>query len=79
MKQLIEQDRIIFGKDEKKIPELKVYLRDVDFPFRSVIELDARKGSNNLERLFDRRTFSKNPKPVELMEILSDTARGRTV
>jgi len=70
MKQLIEQDRIIFGKDEKKIPELKVYLRDVDFPFRSVIELDARKGSNNLERLFDRRDVFKNPKPVELMEIL---------
>jgi adenine-specific DNA-methyltransferase len=70
MKQLINQDRIIFGKDEKKIPELKVYLRDVDFPLRSVIELDARKGSNNLDRLFGRRDVFKNPKPVELMEIL---------
>jgi adenine-specific DNA-methyltransferase len=70
MKELIQQDRIIFGKDEKKIPELKVYLREVEFPLRSVIELDARKGSNDLERLFDRRDVFKNPKPVELMEML---------
>jgi adenine-specific DNA-methyltransferase len=70
MKQLIKEDRILFGKDEKKIPELKVYLRDVEFPLRSVIALDSRKGSNDLERLFERRDVFKNPKPVELMETL---------
>ncbi len=67
-KELRQQDRIIFGKDETKIPELKVYLEDVEFPLRSVIEMDARKGSNNLDRLFERRDVFKNPKPVELME-----------
>ncbi len=67
-KDLQKQDRIIFGKDETKIPELKVYLEDVEFPLRSVIELDARMGSNNLDRLFERRDVFKNPKPVELME-----------
>jgi len=70
MKELLAQDRIIFGKDEKKIPELKVYLRDVEFPFRSVIEMDSRKGSNDLARLFGSRDVFKNPKPVELMETL---------
>ena len=70
MKGLLEQDRIIFGKDEKKIPELKVYLRDVQFPLRSVIEMDSRKGSNDLARLFETRDVFKNPKPVELMEML---------
>ena len=70
MKQLIKEDRIIFGKDETKIPELKVYLEDVEFPLRSVIEMDARKGSNNLDRLFKRRDVFKNPKPVELIERL---------
>jgi adenine-specific DNA-methyltransferase len=70
MKKLIKEDRIIFGKDEKKIPELKVYLRDVEFPLRSVIELDSRKGSNDLDRLFERRDVFKNPKPVELLETL---------
>jgi adenine-specific DNA-methyltransferase len=70
MKQLIKEDRILFGKDETKIPELKVYLRDVEFPLRSVIALDSRNGSNDLERLFERRDVFKNPKPVELMETL---------
>src|ERR1017187_9117695 len=70
IKQLLADDRIIFGKDETKIPELKVYLEEVDFPFRSVIQLDARKGSNDLDTLFDRRDVFKNPKPVELIETL---------
>jgi adenine-specific DNA-methyltransferase len=70
MKELIRDDRIIFGKDEKKIPELKVFLKDVEFPLRSVIQLDSRKGSNDLERLFGRRDVFKNPKPVELIETL---------
>ncbi len=70
MKELIASDRIIFGKDETKIPELKVYLNAVEFPLRSVITLDARKGSNDLDRLFNRRDIFKNPKPVELLETL---------
>jgi len=70
MKELLQQGRIIFGKDEKKIPELKVYLSDVEFPLRSVIEMDSRKGSNDLARLFSTRDIFKNPKPVELMETL---------
>ncbi len=70
IKQLLAEDRIIFGKDETKIPELKVYLEEVDFPFRSVIEIDARKGSNDLDALFNRRDVFKNPKPVELIETL---------
>jgi adenine-specific DNA-methyltransferase len=70
MKQLIADNRIIFGKTETKIPELKVYLQEVEFPLRSVVTLDSRKGSNDLERLFGTRDVFKNPKPVELMETL---------
>jgi adenine-specific DNA-methyltransferase len=67
MDDLLKAGRIIFGSDETKIPELKVYLRDVRFPLRSVIHMDARKGSNDLERLFGARNLFKNPKPVELV------------
>jgi adenine-specific DNA-methyltransferase len=70
MKEFIADGRIIFGKDETKIPELKVYLEDVDFPLRSVINLDSRAGSNDLERLFGKRDMFKNPKPVALIELL---------
>jgi adenine-specific DNA-methyltransferase len=70
MKELIEQDRIIFGTSETKIPELKVYLEDVVFPLRSVIAMDSRKGSNDLNALFGARDVFKNPKPVDLIEML---------
>ena len=67
MKRLLAEGRIIFGKTEAKIPELKVYLREVRFPLRSVFALDARKGSNDLDRIFASRDVFKNPKPVELL------------
>lgn len=67
MHNFMDEDRIIFGEDESKIPELKVYLTEVRFPLRSVFNLDARKGSNDLERLFGARDLFKNPKPVEVI------------
>lgn len=70
MRELIAQDRIIFGRDETKIPELKVYLEEVEFPLRSVITLDSRAASNELEVLFGRRDVFKNAKPVDLIELL---------
>ncbi|MBA4176920.1 MAG: hypothetical protein C0505_10235 [Leptothrix sp. (in: Bacteria)] len=74
------EGRLIFGEDETKIPELKVYLREVRFPLRSVLHLDARKGSNTLDRLFGSREIFKNPKPTELLEYLLPfmTDRGST-
>lgn len=70
MADLITQGRIIFGKDETKIPELKVYLDEVEFPLRSVISIDSRAGSNDLARLFGARDKFKNPKPVDLLETI---------
>ena len=70
MKELLKEGRILFGKDETRIPQLKVYLDEVGFPLRSVVQLDARAGSNDLERLFGSRDVFKNPKPVELIELL---------
>jgi len=76
-KELMRDGRILFGKDEKRIPQLKVYLDEVDFPLRSVIQLDARAGSNDLERLFGSRDVFKNPKPVDLIERLIGFASER--
>jgi adenine-specific DNA-methyltransferase len=70
MKELIKEGRIWFGADETQIPQLKVYLDEVEFPLRSVISVPSRTGSNELARLFGRRDAFKNPKPVGLMEIL---------
>ena len=62
----------MFGKDEQKIPELKAYLKDVTFPFRSVFNIDSRKGSNELEELFGRRDIFKNAKSTELIAYFVD-------
>lgn len=67
MNSFLSEGRIIFGDSEQKIPELKVYLRDVRFPLRSVFNLDARKGSNDLDKLFNARDVFKNPKPKDLV------------
>ncbi|GGB03599.1 site-specific DNA-methyltransferase [Brucella endophytica] len=70
MQELLAENRIVFGKDEKKIPELKAYLKDVTFPFRSVFNIDSRKGSNDLEEIFGRRDIFRNPKSVALVSHL---------
>lgn len=70
MKELVAEGRIIFGKDENKIPELKAYLKDMTFPFRSVFNIDSRKGSNDLEAIFGRRDLFKNPKSVDFVSYL---------
>ncbi len=70
MKKLIAEGRILFGKDHTRIPQLKVYLEEVEFPLRSFIDMDARKGSNDLERLFGSRDKFLNPKPVDLIQLL---------
>lgn len=77
MDQLLAEGKIIFGKDESKIPELKAYLKEVTFPLRSVFNIDSRKGSNDLEAIFGRRDIFKNPKSVELVSFLISFVSGK--
>jgi adenine-specific DNA-methyltransferase len=69
MDRLLADGRIIFGDDETKIVELKVYAKDFMQKFSSVIELDGRLGANELRRLFPEsaKVFT-NPKPVSLLK-----------
>jgi adenine-specific DNA-methyltransferase len=75
MHQLIEDDRIIFGRDDTQLVQLKKYLRDLHEPLRSVIDLPGRSGAAVLKRLFPGEPDKfKNPKPVELMSMLIEFA-----
>lgn len=67
MQELIDNDEILYGKDEKKIIELKVYAKDFKDKLPSVVELDGRKGPNELKRIFGGLAPFNNPKPVELL------------
>jgi adenine-specific DNA-methyltransferase len=72
MKQLLADDYIVFGKDEKKLIEVKKYLKDVKEPLRSVIDIDPRKAANLLKKLVpgQRTARFRTAKPVELVEKL---------
>ncbi|HAI58985.1 MAG TPA: site-specific DNA-methyltransferase [Xanthomonadaceae bacterium] len=71
MKRLLEEGRIIFGEDETKLVELKVYAKDYRTKLSSLFELDGRIGTNTVKGIFpeSRRPFDF-PKPVELIEEL---------
>ena len=68
MDELLAQDRILFGEDETKIVELKVYASEYEEKLSSVLELDGRLGSYDLKEDFpeDGKVFT-NPKPVRLL------------
>lgn len=68
MKELISQDRIIYGDDENKIIELKQYLRDYEDKLSSVIAVDGRSGANIIRALFNNKNVFKNPKTPQIFE-----------
>jgi adenine-specific DNA-methyltransferase len=69
MDDLLESGRILFGDDETKIVELKVYASEFREKLSSVLELDGRLGSYDLKEDFpsEGKVFT-NPKPVRLFE-----------
>lgn len=71
MQDLLDKDRILFGDDEKKLIELKLYVNDYKSKLSSVIELDGRTGTNELKNIFveSSRPFDY-PKPSVLLEEL---------
>lgn len=65
---LVRQDLILYGEDEKRIIKIKKYLKDYEDTLRSVIVMDGRLGSYDLKRVFDtEEKLFDNPKPVDLI------------
>lgn len=77
MKRLLAEKRVLFGDDETKLIELKVYASDFEDKLSSVFVLDGRSGPYDLKTLFPegKKVFS-NPKPVLLMERLLSFMTG---
>ena len=77
MKRLLEERRVLFGEDETKLIELKVYAAEFEDKLSSVFDLDGRSGPYDLKTLFPegKKVFS-NPKPVLLMERLVSFMTG---
>ena len=71
MKRLLDEGRVIFGENETKLIELKVYVRDYRSKLASLFTLDGRVGTNEIKEILhhDRRPFDF-PKPTALLEEL---------
>lgn len=71
MKKMIEDGKIIFGEDEDKLVEIKVYAKDYLQKLSSVLQLDGRTGTNEVKELFPsvKKVFT-NPKTVKLIKDL---------
>lgn len=79
MDDLIEKEKILYGKDHNKIIELKVYAKDYKDKISSVLELDGRLGANELRALFpEMKKVFTNPKPVELIKKLISYSSGES-
>lgn len=78
MNELLKEKRILFGKNETKIIELKVYAHDYRAKLSSLFELEGRIGTNEIKEIFpeSNRPFDF-PKPTALIEeLLSFTTSG---
>ena len=81
MRDLLAQDKILFGDSHDKIIELKVYAKEFLDKLPSVIELDGRTAAYELRDLFpDRRKAFDTPKPTQLVEkVLSYATRRYSI
>ena len=69
MQKLIDEGRILFGEDETKLVEIKLYASEYQDKFSSVYEYDSRAGANELKKLFpEAKQIFKNPKPLSVVE-----------
>lgn len=69
--ELLAKNEIVFGKDETQIIRLKIPISKFASKLPSVIEMDGRRGSNELREILSehKRAFA-NPKPVDLIHDL---------
>jgi adenine-specific DNA-methyltransferase len=68
MDELLAQGRILFGEDENKIVELKLYASEYQEKLSSILELDGRLGAYDLREDFpENGKVFNNPKPVRLL------------
>ncbi|UNK78823.1 site-specific DNA-methyltransferase [Sphingopyxis granuli] len=69
--QLLADDKIIFSENPNNLIQIKVYLKEYREKMPGVVDIDGRRGANELRALFpERKQAFKNPKTFTLIEWL---------
>ena len=78
MQEMLRQERILFGEDDSKIIEIKLYAAEYRSKLPSVIDLDTRLGSYEIKDIFPehKRAFDF-PKPSQLIHDLVSFATDK--
>ena len=71
MMDLIEQNKILFGKDETTVPRFKRMLDDVETEVVRSIVQDFTDGKKELMRFFDGHAYFENAKPTTLVKFFT--------
>jgi len=66
MKELIQSEMVIFGKDETVLPQRKAYLDDMRFETPNNFILNSDQGGTDIKKIFGTEAFSF-PKPVSIL------------
>lgn len=65
---LVEDNRIAWGEDEKKIPQTKRFLHEVETNVAKSVVMDFTDGEKELANLFGRSRVFGGPKPTSLIQ-----------
>lgn len=65
---LVHEKRIVWGHDEKKIPQQKSFLKEVETNVAKSVVTDYADGEKELTNLFGKSRSFSNPKPTTLIE-----------
>jgi adenine-specific DNA-methyltransferase len=77
-KRYIEEDKFLYGEDENKIVELKLYAKEYADKLPSVISLDGRQGAYELRTIFPEKTkIFDTPKTVSVIKQLLSFATSK--
>ncbi|WP_084121968.1 site-specific DNA-methyltransferase [Aquiflexum balticum] len=81
MKKMIDDGKIIFGDDEDKLVEIKVYAKDYLQKLSSILQIDGRTGANELKALFpEMKKVFTNPKTIKMLEeLISFSSDGKDI
>ena len=72
-REYIDKDRLLYGPDENRIIQIKLYLSEYRATLRSVVQLDGRLGAYAIgDQLGKDERHFKNPKPPQLITQLVD-------